>query len=263
MVDSSYKGILYPARLPSFGRFPAPPEVHHLVSWFWIPEWDIAPGCSSRQHLIAHAACNLVVQRDGVELSGPSTRTSHRDLSGKGWAVGALLRPAAVPFFTDSPGDLRDARLLMDAPALLASVVELMEKGLPTRGEDAAALFAGWLVERVPPATDEALLANAMTEAIANNPELVRIADVAQQLSVSTRTLQRLAAKYVGLSPSALIRRRRLQEAANRLRTQPELELAALAAQSGYADQAHLANDFRRALGFTPGSYQKSAGDPL
>lgn len=259
-MDNSYKGILHPARLPRFSRLPAPPDVQHLVSWFWIPEWDIAPGRSSRQHLIAYAACNLVVQREGMELSGPSTKASHRDLSGKGWAVGALLRPAAVPSFTDSPGELRDGRLWLDASDLHAAVTEAMGKNSPTRGGEAAALLAGWLLERVPSATDEALLANAMTEAIANDPELVRIADVAQRLSVSTRTLQRLAAKYVGLSPSALIRRRRLQEAASQLRTQPDVDLAVLAARFGYADQAHLSNDFRRYLGLTPGRYQKSAG---
>lgn len=115
----------------------------------------------------------------------------------------------------------------------------------------------------MPQVGQEALLANAMAESISNNPDLVRIADVAQQLSVSTRTLQRLAVKYVGLSPSALIRRRRLQEAANQLRTHPGLELAALATQFGYADQAHLANDFQRFLGFTPSSYQKSLTAPL
>lgn len=262
-MDSSFKGILYPTRLPSFGRFPAPPQVHHLVSWFWIPEWDIAPGRSSRQHLIAFAACNLVVQHNGVELSGPTTRASHQDLSGKGWAVGALLRPAAVPSFTSKPADLRDGRLMIDAPDLLAHVVEVMGKETTARGAEAAAVFAAWLLKRVPQVGQEALLANAMAESISNNPDLVRIADVAQQLSVSTRTLQRLAVKYVGLSPSALIRRRRLQEAANQVRTHPGLELAALATQFGYADQAHLANDFQRFLGFTPSSYQKSLTAPL
>jgi AraC-like DNA-binding protein len=53
-----------------------------------------------------------------------------------------------------------------------------------------------------------------------------------------------------------MIRRRRLQEAAQRLREQPDTELAALAAELGYADQAHLAGDFRTVLGFTPSSYR-------
>src|SRR5690349_17674242 len=75
-------GVLYPARLPTFARLPPPDVVAGLVRWFWIPEWQIPPGRSSRQHLIAFPACNLVVEPGGVGLAGPTTRGSYRDLTG-------------------------------------------------------------------------------------------------------------------------------------------------------------------------------------
>lgn len=263
-MEHTFKGILYPARLPTFHRLPAPPELpelDQLVQWFWIPEWDIEPGRTSRQQLLAFAACNLVVQANGVELSGPTTKVSHQDLAGRGWAVGALLKPAAVPFFTANPRELRDARLNVAAPKLQAAVVHAMGETDPERRrEQAVAAVAQWLAERFPDVGAEALLANAMTETIADTPELVRVEDAAAQLSVSVRTLQRLAKKYVGLSPAALIRRRRLQEAADSARTHPDVDLAEVAAEFGYADQAHLANDFRRFLGFTPSSYRRAVG---
>ncbi|MGO2539630.1 MAG: helix-turn-helix domain-containing protein, partial [Specibacter sp.] len=241
-MDTSFKGILYPARLPTFHRMPAPEEVSHLVSWFWIPEWDIAPGRTSRQQLLAFAACNLVVQAHGVELSGPATRVSHQDLTGRGWAVGALLRPAAVPSFTHDPAELRDTQLPLALPGLLDPVVQAMGGRDPDqRRKNAVAVFSQWLLDRIPEVGPEALVANAMAELIAASADVVQVDDAAQQLAVSTRTLQRLAKKYVGLSPSALIRRRRLQEAAKRSRTHPGLGLAEVAAEFGYADQAHLA----------------------
>lgn len=88
-MESSFKGILYPARLPTFHRMPVPASIADLVQWFWIPEWDIEPGRISRQHLIAYPASNLVAQTFDVSYSGPTTRAAHRDLSGRGWAVGA------------------------------------------------------------------------------------------------------------------------------------------------------------------------------
>lgn len=261
-MDTSFKGILYPARLPTFHRMPAPEEVSHLVSWFWIPEWDIAPGRTSRQQLLAFAACNLVVQAHGVELSGPATRVSHQDLTGRGWAVGALLRPAAVPLFTHDPAELRDTQLPLALPGLLDPVVQAMGGRDPDqRRKNAVAVFSQWLLDRIPEVGPEALVANAMAELIAASADVVQVDDAAQQLAVSTRTLQRLAKKYVGLSPSALIRRRRLQEAAERSRTHPGLGLAEVAAEFGYADQAHLANDFQRFLGFTPSSYRRAVGE--
>lgn len=262
-MSSPFKGILYPTRLPTFHRLPAPGSIADFVQWFWIPEWDIDPGRSSRQQLIAFPAANLVVQPHAVELSGPTTRTSHRDLTGRGWAVGALLRPAALPAFTTDPASLRDSEVAVDLPALHAPVVAAMGGTNPAqRRIDAVGEFTAWLLAALPGPSPEALLANSLMDVIASSPDVVRIEDAAQRLAVSPRTLQRLARKYIGLSPSALIRRRRLQEAAETVRTHPGLELAGIAADLGYADQAHLANDFQRFLGFSPSSYRSSVEGP-
>ncbi|MGA7205519.1 MAG: helix-turn-helix domain-containing protein [Specibacter sp.] len=263
-MASPFKGILYPARLPTFHRLPAPATVKDLVQWFWIPEWDIEPGRSSRQQLIAFPASNLVVQPDVIELSGPTTRVSHQDLTGRGWAVGALLRPAAVPAFTADPASLRDSRVLLpltDLHGVVAAMGGAMDDPDPARRRQAAVdAFAAWLIARIPDVSPEGLLANAMVDTIDSCREVARIEDAALRLAVSPRTLQRLATKYVGLSPSTLIRRRRLQDAADRVRTDPGADLARIAAELGYADQAHLANDFQKFLGFTPSSYRRWSG---
>ncbi|MFY1636866.1 helix-turn-helix domain-containing protein [Solwaraspora sp. WMMB335] len=239
---------------------PPPEPVAAFVRWFWIPEWRLAAGRTSRQHVIAFPACNLVVEPHTVGLSGPTTRRSHRDLTGTGWAVGALLRPAAVPFFVADPARLRDAYLVVDLPDLQSRVTDAMT-GATERAQRhvlAVDAFAGWLTATLPPPDPEALLANTMTELIDTDPGVVRVEDVAARLHVSIRSVQRLARRYVGLPPLAMIRRRRLQEAAQRVRTDPSTDLAAVAAQLGYADQAHLANDFRTVLGFTPSAYRGS-----
>ena len=87
------RGILYPRRLPTFHREPAPTGLEDLIRWLWIPRWSLPEGFVSRQEILPFPASNLVVEPDGVTLAGPATRVSHRDLSGSGWAVGALLRP--------------------------------------------------------------------------------------------------------------------------------------------------------------------------
>ena len=89
-----------------------------------------------------------------------------------------------------------------------------------------------------------------------SDPSVHTPEQAATRLAVSVRTLQRMAHRYVGLSPAAMIRRRRLQEAAERIRSDPGADLATVAADLGYADQAHLANDFRAVLGFTPSAYR-------
>ncbi len=260
MIDPT-RGVLYPARLPSFARLAPGPEVAALVRWFWIPEWEIAPGRSSRQEVIGYPAANVVVEPGGVSLVGPSTRRGHRDLVGRGWAVGALLRPAATAALIGEPSGLVDVERPVELPELHGPVAAAMSDddaaaGPAERRTTAVAAFSAWLAREVPAPSPEALLANAMADLLLTDASVLQLADAAERLAVSPRTLQRLAHRYVGVSPAAMIRRRRLQEAAQRVREDPGADLAQIAAELGYADHAHLTRDFRRVLSFTPSGYR-------
>lgn len=263
-TPATSRGVLYPARLPTFHREPAAGDLAAFVRWFWIPEWDVEPGRTSRQHLIGYPACNLVVEDTQTGIAGPTTRASYRDLAGRGWAVGALLRPAATPILVNDPASLRDSYQLVEHPDLSRPVCAAMTTNGPPAERHRAAIteFTDWLRHRLGTPTDDGLLANRIAEAAETDPTLVTVTDLADHVNISTRSLQRLAAKYIGLSPTALIRRRRLQEAAERLRQAPDLDLTSLAIEFGYSDHAHLTNDFRISLGFTPSSYRRSLPDP-
>lgn len=88
--------------------------------------------------------------------------------------------------------------------------------------------------------------------------DVATLADACKRLAVSERTLHRLAARHVGLTPGAILRRRRLQQAAELVRHEPDVDLAAIAADLGYTDHAHLTRDFRAVLGFTPSAYRRA-----
>ena len=241
--------------MPQFHRLPAPNGAGELVQWFWVPEWDVEPGRSSRQHVVAYPALNLVVEGEAVTLTGATTRASFRDLSGRGWAVGALLEPAAVAALVDDPAAIIDREIPFDARDLQQAVSAAMASGDRHR-ERAVAAFADWLVARVGVPTPVALHANRMSELLMSDSTVLRAEDAAARLAISLRTLQRLSHRHVGLSPAAMIRRRRLQEAAQRIRETPTSDLATIAAELGYADHAHLSNDFRSVLGVTPRAYR-------
>lgn len=250
--------MLYPARLPEFHRLPPETNARELAAWFWIPEWDIEPGRSSRQEIVGYPALNLVVEQGVVTLSGPTTRATHRDLSGTGWAVGALLRPAAVAALTGDPSALVDDEAIVEASDLVDAVDAAMRAGTGHR-ERAVTVFSDWLAHRVGRIDGAASQANALVDVLMGDRAADTVEEAAMRLAVSVRTLQRLAHRYVGVSPAAMIRRRRLQEAAERLRLDPGLDLSELAAALSYADHSHLARDFRSVLGITPRSYRAAA----
>lgn len=255
MIDAR-RGILYPKRMPEFHRLLPPDAAVDLVEWFWIPEWDIEAGRSSRQHVVAYPALNLVIEPGGVELVGASTSATHRDLTGRGWGVGALLRPAAVAALIDDPAALLDSSVAFKVPELHHAMAEVMNAGGEQRREQAVEVFAAWLVSRTGMVGPVARQANEMSRMLIADASVLRAEDAAARLAVSARTLQRLARRHIGLPPAAMIRRRRLQEAAQRVRDEPRTDLSALAAELGYADHAHLSNDFRTVLGITPRAYR-------
>ena len=96
-----------------------------------------------------------------------------------------------------------------------------------------------------------------MEDVVASDRSILRVDQLARRLDLSIRSLQRLCKKYIGLPPLAVIRRYRLQEAAQRLREDPSVTVAQVAAELDYADHAHLTADFRRVLRFSPSLYRQ------
>jgi AraC-like DNA-binding protein len=68
------------------------------------------------------------------------------------------------------------------------------------------------------------------------------------------RELQRWFRDAVGVSPKWVIQRYRLHEALSALE-RGDATVAQLAAELGYADQAHFARDFKRLVGISPSRY--------
>lgn len=256
-VIDERRGVLYPKRMPTFHRLPPSPSAAELVAWLWIPEWDLAEGQVSRQDVVAYPALNLVVDGSGAQLFGATTTATHRDLTGRGWAVGALLRPAGAAALTDAPAALRDGHIELAAPELVDAVRTAMSAEGDDRRRRAADAVSAWLVARAGTVSEAEREANAMSDLLMTDAGIRTAEEAASRLAVSTRTLQRMAHRYVGVPPLAMIRRRRLQEAAQRLRDEPGADLAALAAELGYADHAHLTGDFRTVLGLVPSDYRR------
>ena len=83
------------------------------------------------------------------------------------------------------------------------------------------------------------------------------VTDLADLVGTTPRSLQRLFAGWVGVSPKWVLQRHRVHLAADLLAADPALPLADVAADVGYYDQAHLGVDFARALGTTPAAYAR------
>ena len=95
---------------------------------------------------------------------------------------------------------------------------------------------------------------SAMTRAarLLRDPQ-TRAEDVASEVGLSPRQLRRRCHAAVGHGPKTLQRVLRFRRFVSRIDARPDvLDLAALAAEAGYADQAHLTREYGRFSGLTP-----------
>lgn len=89
----------------------------------------------------------------------------------------------------------------------------------------------------------------------------VSVAEVSRDLGLLPRTLRRRFTAQVGLTPKRFAMVQRMQRVVRDLDGQSQVDWAAVAAKHGYADQPHLADDFRVLAGVTPGEYLRSRLD--
>ena len=80
---------------PPIHRFAPSPELADVVRRHWIPVWSLPEGGRSVQRVLQYPVCNLVIEASYAIVVGPTTGLSTRELTGSGWALGAMLQPAA------------------------------------------------------------------------------------------------------------------------------------------------------------------------
>ena len=193
-----------------------------------------------------------------VLVHGVTTRRFTIDLVGTGRVTAAKFRPGGwVAFRGRLP---TRATVVPLGPALDLDADLLLGAVLAEEDDDArAAVLDAALAPLAPdpPTAYEDLL--ALLERMAADRALVRVEQVAALGAMSVRSLQRLFATYVGLSPKSVLARYRLQDAAAAIDAGEVTDLAGLAASLGWFDQAHFSRDFRAVVGVPPSAYLRRA----
>ncbi|MFC5183266.1 helix-turn-helix domain-containing protein [Actinomadura harenae] len=167
----------------------------------------------------------------------------------------ALAGDAATPdrhsLYVDAPVDLAHRRVLASARAgdvdyalcedllalLAAAVRDTVDAPTPSRPR--------------PRAADRALVAAARDAILEDHPASGTLVSLADLLDASPYRLSRAFPRELGVTITRFRHRVRLARALDRLES-GETDLAALAADLGYADQPHLTRTARDHLGQTP-----------
>lgn len=252
------RGVLRPdehARRVELTRHEPSPSVARFVENYWRVRWRVEEPYVTQ--VLSHPAVHLVFENFEPLVYGVNRGLFSRRLEGSGQALGVKFRPGGFRPFADGPVTGLTDRTVPAAEFFGAEIAELNAAVLAA--DDPAAIVDEFLLPRMPETTDPLVEDVArMVGQMTAEPTGFRVDQAAAALHLSTRTLQRLFAEYVGVSPKWVLCRARLQEAATRADQGDMIDWAALAADLGYADQAHLTRDFTATVGVPPARYSRS-----
>lgn len=262
-VEPRSKGLLTPGAPVRIARQAPRGRAALFVRHYWLPRWTLPGDAVIRQDVLEYPTANLVIEPGSAALFRAHRGLSSQTLRGSGWAFGVLLHPGvargwagtsvrslptAVPLSRLRPGGV-------DGVDGIGEPTEAVRVAMHAGDDDAAiAAFESWL-DLLPEPDADAQLVDRIVAAVEDDRDLLRVEQLADRFGLGVRHLQRLVAGHLGFGPKWLIQRYRLQEAAAALRSAEPPPLALLAAELGYADQAHFSREFKAVVGTTPGGY--------
>jgi AraC-like DNA-binding protein len=225
--------------------------IEHLVSSPLVScTWEQLIDAPHEQRIVPDACVDLIWSGGRLSIAGPDTRARVAVLVPGTRIVGVRLRPGVAGTVLGLPAselcdEAPDARDILGREAIEAMQAELQAGG------DPHVILRRAVEVRARRAPDPVVRA-AIT---ALDRPSARVAEVADELGLSARQLQRRVADAVGYGPKMLarvLRFRRLQAL-----TASDRTLIELALDAGYADQAHMTAEVTRLAGLSPVRFLK------
>jgi len=233
--------------LPSgYTEWGAPAALLDAVACLWA---QVNDSRAERAGLVLPDGCTDVIweQGRGTFVAGPDTGPVATTMAAGAVILGVRFRPSAGgPALGIPLSELRDLR------ADLADLRPAQARQLTASLDPQVA--ADQMLDMTAALVADGAPDPAVTWAVRllRDPA-TRAEDVAAEVGLSLRQLRRRCQAVVGYGPKTLQRVLRFRGFISRVDACPEiLDLAAIAAEAGYADQAHLTRECGRLSGMTP-----------
>lgn len=228
-----------------------------FVDHLWSVEWSLAEGAAHEQEVLPSPVVHLTLEDRGAHVYGVPTCRFVRQLTGRGRVVGVSFRPGGFAMFSRvRPVRLRDISTPADE-VFGPWVAELPGAGGSGTVAHIVTVVAEVLARHAREPDADAVLVNDAVAVAAAERSLTKVGELAARLGVTPRTLQRRFEEHIGVGPKWVLRRQRIHDALHRLHTSERVDWVGLAAELGFADQAHLNRTFRAMIGVTPATYQR------
>jgi AraC-like DNA-binding protein len=235
----------------AYREFAPSPPLHPLVACRWLREPPQDDPADST--LILPDGCVDLIWRDGSLLVAGLDSAARRSPVRPGAAIaGIRLRPGVAGAVFGMPAsELLDIQVPLQE-VLGPEAAETNDRLAAAGGHDAEHLLLEGLVASAIAGRSPDPLVLAATRRLGFPG--ARVDELAEALGISERQLRRRFHQSVGYGPKTLDRILRFRRLVSRARevSDGELDLARVAADLGYADQAHMTRDCVRLTGMPP-----------
>lgn len=210
----------------------APPtRLRELVECRWVRTGPAEPG-----RVLPDGCMDLIRMDDRIVVAGPDT-TAFISVGSQEPLQGLRFRPGVLPRLLGvRAAELRNTRIDLRELRAVRPDVSLEELTTVLAAETAPAQTPPWSLPML----------RAVTRGLAAG---AAVADVADDVGSSSRTLQRQCSAVYGYGPATLRRILRFRRAVGLI--DAGMSPSAVAAQAGYADQPHLYREVRALAGIS------------
>jgi AraC-like DNA-binding protein len=243
----------------SHARYHPSPGLAPFVEHFWAVSWDLRGQPAERTETLPHPSVHMLFERNvGGRIAGVAHGKFSRQMEGKGGVFAAKFTPGGFHPFAGVPLSTFTDRVVTLADVFGADASTL-EHDILNTDDDAQriSIVEDFLRSRPIQQDENVARISQIVYSVACDRTIRKVEDLVDRYDLPKRTLQRLFAKYVGVSPKWVIQRYRLHEAAERLAADADIPQSTLALDLGYSDQAHFVREFKSVVGTSPASYAK------
>ena len=237
------------------------PELAPFIAHFWMVRWERRGKSAFVAETLPHPCVQVLFEEGRGLVAGVQTRLFRRRLEGEGHVFGIKFRPAAFhPVLRAPLSQLRDR--VVSLRSVFGPDSNTWKDALlqATDVERCVALAEGFLKEQLPAMPPRTAELRDLVERLAGDAHILRVEQAAALAGLEVRSLQRLFATAVGVSPKWVLQRYRLHQAAEQLTRAAPADGASLALELGYFDQPHFIRSFKAAVGRPPGAHARKSG---
>lgn len=258
-----WEGIIFPGIELSDSRFEyleakPRPSLEKIIQVAWLLTWNIPAG-EEIPCIVVPNPCIKLGTREGENaflVHGPRTQGSVRKLSGKGMALGLDLVPGGFfPFSGMSSVQIANAS---------ANIEELLPGfPLPQKSPWSIKAADNWFheaeefLESLPLEENHLPQISQFFRKLWDGDKQSSLDEIADEFETSTRSVQRIFTREIGMSPRDAIRTTRLHKALRTMSRDDIGTLASIALESGFFDQPHMIREFKALIKRSPAHLKK------